>query len=297
MVSAIWWANLTGAYDRIMYLLVNQSVLGMLPFHKPYDVWEIGEELFQPVSLAKYRALTHADRLLSISNNTSKVASEVNPGVPAARVVHLCMEPPLFSLESDSNDGADQPYEPARRARAVLIVANLHSRLLYKGHQQLIAGWSEVVQVCPDAELWIVGDGDGRSSLQQQAQALQPHIASKIMFLGRLAPDALEQAYQHCRVFAMPSTGEGFGLVFVEAARHGLPSSAGWLDSAKEIVLDHQTGLLVEQEPHAIAQACLQLLLDDDLAQRLGEAARQRYLNYFRFEHFRERLALALELE
>jgi len=42
MVSAIWWANFTGAYDRIMYLLVNQSVLGLLPFHKPYDVWEIG---------------------------------------------------------------------------------------------------------------------------------------------------------------------------------------------------------------------------------------------------------------
>jgi phosphatidyl-myo-inositol dimannoside synthase len=297
MASAICWANLSRFYDRIMYLLVNQSVLNLLPFHRPCDVWEIGEELFEPISIAKYRALSHADRLLSISYNTTKLASHFNPGLPRAQVVHLCLEPLLFSAESNPSTETSSTYEPARRDRAVLIVANMHSDMPYKGHKELIAAWPEVIRACPDAQLWLVGDGDGRPRLQQQAQALPREVAKNIIFLGRIANDALEQVYKRCRVFAMPSTGEGFGLVYVEAARFGLPSIAGKYDSAKEIVLDQQTGLLVEQESHAVAQACLQLLLDDNLARRLGEAARQRFLQYFQFRHFCERLEHTLELE
>jgi hypothetical protein len=46
-----------------------------------------------------------------------------------------------------------------------------------------------------------------------------------------------------------------------------------------------------------VARACLQLLTDDDLAARLGEAGRRRYLENFRFPHFRQRLLSALELD
>jgi glycosyltransferase involved in cell wall biosynthesis len=117
------------------------------------------------------------------------------------------------------------------------------------------------------------------------------------MFMGHLGDEALQECYRQCRVFAMPSTGEGFGLVFVEAARYGLPSIGGKHDSVKEIVLDGQTGLLVEQDSHEIALACVRLLTDDNLAQKLGDAARRRYLRHFRFQHFRVRLLQTLELE
>jgi glycosyltransferase involved in cell wall biosynthesis len=62
----------------------------------------------------------------------------------------------------------------------------------------------------------------------------------------------------------------------------------------KEIIVDGATGLLVEQDPHDVAVACLRLLRDDALAQRLGEAGRRRYLEGFRFCHFRARLLAAL---
>ena len=95
-------------------------------------------------------------------------------------------------------------------------------------------------------------------------------------------------------IVTMPSAGEGFGLVFVEAARYGLPSIGGKYDSAKEVIVDGATGLLVEQHPHDVAVACLRLLRDDALAQRLGDAGRRRYLERFRFCHFRARLLGAL---
>ena len=102
--------------------------------------------------------------------------------------------------------------------------------------------------------------------------------------------------YSSTSAFAMPSTGEGFGLVFVEAARYGLPCIAGKYDAAKEIVLHDQTGLLTEQHPHDIALACIRLLNDDADADRLGEAGRLRYWNHFRFSHFRERLLSSMGL-
>lgn len=290
-------ANWMRTYDHVMYLLVNQSVLSLLPGHLPYTIWEIGEELFQPLPFWKYQALYRASSLMSISTNTSRAAIQSNPGLQQGQVVHLCVEPPLFEPESQDDPVTQELYNPVQRNRAVLIVGSMNPRTLYKGHKELIAGWSEVVNACPDAELWIAGEGEGRKELELQAKALSPSVASQILFLGHLGDDALQECYRRCRVFAMPSTGEGFGLVFVEAARHGLPSIGGKHDSVKEIVLDNQTGLLVEQELHEIVQACVQLLTDDGLAQRLGDAARQRYLKHFRFQHFRERLLQTMELK
>jgi glycosyltransferase involved in cell wall biosynthesis len=270
-------------FDHVMYLLVNQAVLSALPGHPPYSAWEIGREVFEPMSFAKRRALVSADCLLSISTHTTRLAQLWNPDLPDAFVVHLCFEP------QPGNDPVFE-YEPRRRERAVLIVGNMHAGMLYKGHQQLIAGWRHVVQAVPDAQLWIAGSGDGRSLLEYQVSGLPPAVASRILFLGHLDDDAMAERYRRCRVFAMPSTGEGFGIVYAEAARYGVPSVAGKFDAACEVVLHGQTGLLVDQDPYDIAAACVRLLTNDALARRLGEAAYRRCATEFSFDAFRRRL-------
>jgi phosphatidylinositol alpha-1,6-mannosyltransferase len=168
--------------------------------------------------------------------------------------------------------------------------------LLYKGHQQLIDAWPKVVDNCPNAQLWIAGDGDGRYQIEEKVRALPRLSSNQIIFWGRVSDEKLVQLYKTCRVFAMPSTGEGFGLVFVEAARYGLPCIGGKYDSVKEIILDGETGFLVEQTPNDIADACLKLLTDDRLAKWLGEANQQRVFENFQYDHFQERLFNALEL-
>ncbi len=290
-------ANWAHKVHRVMYVLVNQAVLALLPGHLPYSIWEIGAELFMPVSFLKYQALHRAQTLLSISHNTAQVVAQHSPELLPGQVVHLCLEPPFYGPDPDDDPVATEPFLPAQRDCAVLIVGNVWKSKMYKGHQQLIAAWSEVVGSCAQAELWIAGGGDGQPELERQAAALSLPVARQIHFLGHINDGELQARYRRCRVFAMPSTGEGFGLVFVEAARYGVPGIGGKHDSVKEIVLDRQTGLLVEQSPHDIALACIELLSNDALAARLGEAARQRYLSNFRYRHFRQRLLQALDLE
>lgn len=298
LAAAVAGASWRRDYDHIMYVLVNQARLALLPGHLPYTVWKIGVELFQPISGWQNRVLQQADGLLSISHSTTRLAVRNNPGLPPGRVVHLCFEPALYAPESAGKFALEPPYQPEKREQAVMMVASMYRWGQYgKGHRELIAAWPHVVKTCPQAELWLVGDGDGCLELQNQVRTMPARIAGQIKFLGRIDEATLQACYRRCRVFAMPSTVEGFGLVFVEAAQYGLPCIGGKRDSASEIILDNQTGLLVEQRPLDIARACLRLLSDDDLAQRLGRAAQQRCLSYFQFQHFRERLLLALGFE
>jgi len=140
-------------------------------------------------------------------------------------------------------------YVPEQRESAVLIVGTILSSHLYKGHRQLIASWPYVTSVRPDAQLWIAGDGDATRELEEYAGTLPASVNRNICFFGAVTPDQLDELYRTCRVFAMPSSGEGFGLVFVEAARYGLPCIGGKYDSVPEVVLDEITGLLVEKDP------------------------------------------------
>jgi phosphatidylinositol alpha-1,6-mannosyltransferase len=273
-----------GRFDRVMYTLVNQAVLSELPYHPPFDIWQIGTEFFQRLSYAKRRAMRRASRVFSISAHTTQRAARYTPGLRDGTVVPLCSEP----LDRDPVIGAREP--------AVLIVGNMHESMMYKGHQQLIAAWPLVVSVCPDAKLWIVGRGDGAPLLRDQVNMLSAEARRAIHFFGFVSEPVMNRLYSTARIFAMPSTGEGFGLVFLEAARYGLPCIAGKYDAAQEIVLHDRTGLLTEQNPHDIALACIRLLTNEAEANRLGEAARLRYSNYFRFTHFRERLLSNMEL-
>lgn len=289
LVLAAQLSHLRHAYDRVMYTLVNHALMTKLLKHPPYSMWEIGGEVFVTLPGFKQSALLRANPLLSISRNTTLAASAANPHLPRAQVVYPCVEPPLYTSESPVDPVLEEPYEPAKRERSVLIVGNMHAGMLYKGHRQLVLAWPQVVDACPKAELWIAGDGDGHREIVQLAASLPPEVSKRILFLGRLTSEALADRYRRCRVFAMPSSQEGFGLVFVEAARYGVPCIGGKYDGVKEIVLDDQTGLLVEQEPRDIALACIRLLTDDQLAKRLGEAGRQRYVHFFRFQGFRDR--------
>jgi glycosyltransferase involved in cell wall biosynthesis len=86
--------------------------------------------------------------------------------------------------------------------------------------------------------------------------------------------------YDRSDIFAMTSVNhgysvEGFGLVYLEAAAHGLPIVAHKIGGVPEAVQDGETGLLVPpHQPDKLAAAFAQLIVDAELRQRLGEAGR-----------------------
>ena len=160
----------------------------------------------------------------------------------------------------------------------VLTVGRLHPR---KGQAYTL----EALQALPASvrsrvEYWIVGGqskGNYEEALRARARRF-PDLA--VRFLGALPDDELAKVYDCADIFAMTSVPhghsvEGFGLVYLEAAAHGLPIVAHDIGGVSEAVVNDQTGLLVPPErPAQLAAAFEKLIHDPALRRRLGEAGR-----------------------
>jgi phosphatidyl-myo-inositol dimannoside synthase len=163
----------------------------------------------------------------------------------------------------------------------------------YKGHDPLLDLWSAVLSDFSEARLVIAGDGDDRGRLEAKARDLG--LAHRVTFAGRVSDDELRRLYRDCAFFVMPSSGEGFGLVFLEAMR-AAKACIGGLGAASEIIEDGVTGLVVDPaDTTAVSSAIVRLFRDPGLATSMGQAGRHRVAEHFTADHFRARLRAILE--
>jgi phosphatidylinositol alpha-1,6-mannosyltransferase len=190
-------------------------------------------------------------------------------------------------LATERDDPAPEGVDFAQRPPRVLIVGRLVESA-YKGHRELIACWPRVCARVPGATLEIVGLGPGLGALREQAN--RSPVADSLRFHGFVSEAELDRFYASTRVFAMPSRGEGFGLVYIEAMRHGLPVIASCHDAAPEVVLDGSTGFTVDLDrPDELPNRLVDLLAEPERARLMGEAGRSRWADHFRFRAFRDR--------
>jgi len=214
---------------------------------------------------------------------------DAHPDIGPVEACPLAL-PPAFATLAPRHAGtsaADVGF--AIGAHAVLIVGRMSQSERYKGHDQLLDAWPAVVARVPDAQLLIAGDGDDAPRLRQKAA--QTSVADRIHFLG-FVPDAMLRAlYERAAIFALPSGGEGFGLVYLEAMTHRLPCVGSKTDAASEVIVDGVTGRLVEQRDIAgLADAVATLLIDEAHRRGMGEAGNRRATTASTFDRFSARL-------
>ncbi len=179
--------------------------------------------------------------------------------------------------------GAERPIDPPPRngGRPTFVtIARLQDR--YKGHDVLTNALALVRARVPDVEWVVIGDGPLRVDLE--ALARSAGVADSVRFLGAASDELRDRWLRRADLLAMPSrlpgggmAGEGFGIVYLEAGAHGKPVVAGNVAGALDAVADGESGLLVDPtDARAVADAIATLLLDRELAQRLGRTGAQR---------------------
>ena len=176
---------------------------------------------------------------------------------------------------------------------AAVMISRLHAEERYKGHDEVIAAWPLVLKRIPDAQLWIVGEGSLQPAL---ATAAEHHgVANQVRFFGRCSESEKEALLRRARCLLLPSSGEGFGLVYLEAMRLGRTCLVG-TDGGREVVNPPEAGFSVtHRTPEEIADAVVRLLtLNEQWATR-SAAARARYEREYTAAHFGERLVRALQ--
>jgi phosphatidylinositol alpha-1,6-mannosyltransferase len=129
-------------------------------------------------------------------------------------------------------------------AKIVLTVSRVTKADSYKGHDRVIEAMPAVREIEPKATYVIVGDGDGREELEALAE--RRGLGQSVRFLDRLNDDDVLALYRSADVFVMPSTEEGFGIAFVEAAACGLPVIGGNRDGSVDALADGAIGRLID---------------------------------------------------
>ncbi len=179
-----------------------------------------------------------------------------------------------------------RPDEAARTAvRAELglddgapLVLGLGRLVAKKGFGVLLDAWPQVLAHAPRATLCIVGYGDLRGPLEEQARRLG--VATQVRFPGQLERRRAAAYMAAADVFALPIVREGVdGLpnVLLEAMGAGMPVVASRVAGVPDVIDDGVHGMIVpERDPAALAAAILRLITDRPFAEQLGRAARAR---------------------
>jgi len=239
----------------------------------------MGIEAWTALRPLERAALGRAWKVVAISTHTAVRFRAANPSF-AAMPVAVC------------RPGTPPATEPAAERFAgpyALIVGRMSARERYKGHDMLIDAWPLVREAVPAARLVVAGDGDDAPRLRAKA-------GEGIDFAGRVDEPRLAALYRDATLFVMPSTDEGFGLVYLEAMRAATPCIAA-RGAAEEIITDGRDGVIVDAgDRDALVAALVQLFSDPQARARMAAAAVQRVSGEFGEAALDARVRCALEL-
>lgn len=194
-----------------------------------------------------------------------------------------------LGLSSPSRFEISGPATPP----VALMLSRLSKTENYKGHREVIEAWPQVRQNLGQAQLWIAGDGDQRRDLEEMVGTQD--LEQSVKFFGRVSEEEKRSLLTKCRCLVMPSRGEGFGLVYLEAMRLGRPCLVSDVDAGREVVNPPEAGLAAAPDDgEALADSLVRLLTDGPEWQRWSTQARQRYEQNYTAAHFQKRLLAAL---
>jgi phosphatidylinositol alpha-1,6-mannosyltransferase len=253
-------------------------------------VFSHGVEVWQSLGWPRGAALRRSDLVIGPSSDTVQhliSGQRIFPG--KVRRLPWGLDPE-FEARAAAASTPSPPADFPRTGRVILTVGRWNSAEQYKGADTLITALPRVLNAATDASLVLVGEGDDRPRLEQLARDLR--VFERAHFLRGLTPEQLFACYANCDVFALPSRGEGFGMVFLEAMALAKPVIGGAHGGIPDIVEDGVTGLLV---PHGdverLAQAFESLFNNPARATEMGAQGRDRLAKTFSFAQFQLHLS------
>lgn len=184
-----------------------------------------------------------------------------------------------------------QPRDPAlleryglKAHKVILTVGRIASQERYKGFDEMIELMPRLLKRFPDLKYLIVGEGDDRLRLEAKADSYR--VANHVIFAGRIPESEKVAHYNLADAFVMPSTGEGFGIVLIEAAACGVRVIGSRADGSREALRDGLLGRLVDpRKPDELIEAVTAIL------KHPSPRVRTNGIDMFSTQNFRARVA------
>lgn len=287
-------------WERPAFILTTHphfmKALRLLGTRTPTLVSAHGIEVWGHLDGALGDALKKAAGLLPVSQFTSEVLQKEG-GLSASRirVVPNTFREDLFA-PGPKSPALFHRYGLKPNQPVLLTVARLAASERYKGQDQIIQALPTLLQEMPDLRYLIGGRGDDEPRLRQIAADLG--VAHAVLFTGFIPEAELADHYRLADLYVMPSTGEGFGIVYLESLACGRPCLAGNVDASSEALDGGRLGFVVDpRDPQAIAKAIQRFYCRDHHQPWLHEpeTLNREVVKLYGKAAFEQSLALALK--
>ncbi len=283
--SHTWYANLGGHLSKLMWSIPHVMTIHSLEPLRPWKAEQLGGG-YALSMFCERTAIEAADAVIAVSQGVRQDVLNCYPAVKAERihVIHNGIDPDIYrpqpSPETLRRFGID-PSQPF-----VLFNGRITRQ---KGLTLLLAA---ALKLDRQYQLVIVASSPDTPEIAAEVAALVGRVSAErgnVIWIGHfISREDLIHLHSHAAVFVCPSIYEPFGLVILEAMACVTPVVASRVGGIPEIVVDGETGYLVDYDPadldgftSALADRIEALLRDTTMAARMGKAGRERVRQHF----------------
>jgi starch synthase len=275
-----WYADMAGLWIRTLYRIPLVVTLHSLEPLRPWKADQLSTGYLLS-SWIERTAVEAADRVIAVSATMREdILAHFRVDPPKVRVIHNGIDPERFR-PTDDRDALDRfgvrtPY--------VLFVGRVTDQ---KGIFHLL----EAAKLLPaGVQVVLCASAPDTPEIEARLRRAVPAHPNVIWINEMIPHDAVVQLYSHAAVFACPSVYEPFGLINLEAMACETPVVASAVGGILEVVVDGETGLLVEPaRPDALAAALTRVLANPALGRAMGRAGRRRVEAHFSWSGVAER--------
>jgi glycosyltransferase involved in cell wall biosynthesis len=262
----------------------------------PYWFFAHGIEVWSTQRITHKLALQGADKIVAVSDYTRKqLLKEQRVENEKVALLFNTFDASQFQIGSKPKYLLKR-YNLTPSQPVILTITRLGRMAKYKGYDQILHALVKMRQHIPNVHYILAGKGDDRPRIEALVTRL--NLQDCVTLPGFLTDEELCDHYNLCDVFAMPSQGEGFGIVFLEALACGKPVLAGNQDGSVQPLAGGELGCLVNpNNVDEIANKLIKILQGNYSNSTVyqSEYLRHRTIESFDLTQFKTKLAELLE--
>jgi phosphatidylinositol alpha-1,6-mannosyltransferase len=255
------------------------------------DVWNLDDP-------TKIRSLKSADKIISVSQYTGdRLIKEQNISPEKIHLLPNTFDEQKLSI-NQKPDYLLNRYQFSVDQLIILTVARLSNEERYKGYDKIIQALPAIQQQIPNIHYLLVGKGPDRDRIETIIDEVK--VIDCVTLAGFAPDEELEDHYNLCDVFAMPSKGEGFGIVYLEALACGKPTVGGNQDGAIDALCNGELGVLVDPDDLTEISTVITKILQKTYPLPIlyqPETLRKKVIEIYGFEQFKQNLAQLLSAQ
>ncbi len=233
------------------------------------------------------RLVRRIDEFISVSQHSAELFARWSKvSLNRGYILPNCVDLDLFKPQPPDIDLVRR--YGLEGCRVILTVGRLSSLEQCKGFDEIIELMPRLLRRYANLKYLIVGDGDDRPRLEAKAESLAP---GKVIFAGHVPESEKIAHYNLADAYVMPSRGEGFGIVLIEAAACGVPIVGSSADGSREALLDGKLGRLVDPMDQGMLFDAICAALEESDRRAAGGIRTRPDLSTYGVDKFNSRVA------